>query len=256
MLLAVDIGNTNISFGIFAGEKLTYQFDLETKKYKETGLIKKLRFHRGLTSAVICSVVPGLTGLIKKHLKLLTGLNPQIIGKDLKVPIKNCYRLPKQVGQDRLVDAYAAGCLYPAPLIVIDSGTAITFDVISKGRAYLGGLIFPGMKISLAALKEKTALLPQVKLNLPQTLIGRDTENSILNGVVLGTAALSKELVLKIKKQLGRNAQVIGTGGNISLIKRYSGLKMKINKELTLVGIKLVYQNKIQRRESGFRKKP
>jgi len=252
MLLAVDIGNTNISFGIFTGEKLIYQFDIETKEYRQTALIKKLKPYSGFTNAIICSVVPALTGIIKKHLKLFNGINPQIIGKTLKVPIKNYYRLPKQVGQDRLVDAYAAGCLYPAPLVVIDSGTAITFDVISKDRAYLGGLIFPGMNISLAALKEKTALLPKVKLSPPKTLIGRDTKNSILNGVVLGTAALSKELTEKIKKKLGRNTQIIGTGGNISLIKKYSGLKMSINRDLTLIGIKLIYKKMVQ--TPGFRK--
>jgi type III pantothenate kinase len=108
-------------------------------------------------------------------------------------------------------------------------------------------LIFPGINICLGALKDKTALLPQVKLQPPKMFIGRDTKNSILSGVVFGSAALSKELAEKIKRALGKNAQIIGTGGNISLIKKYSAIKMKINKHLTLIGIRLIYKDKITR---------
>ena len=245
MLLTIDIGNTNISSGIFVGKKLKHRFDISTKTYKKSELVKNLKAYSGISASIICSVVPKLTRVIQHDLKLLTGSRPYIIGKDLIVPLENRYRIPKQVGQDRLVNAYAASNLYTTPLVVIDSGTAITFDVISKDQAYLGGLIFPGMKISLEALKEKTALLPGVKLRPPKMLIGRDTENSILSGVVFGTAALSKELAERIKQHLGKNTQIIGTGGNISLIKKYSGMNIKINKELTLIGIRLVYENKV-----------
>ena len=254
MLLTIDIGNTNISGGIFVKEKLKYRFDIATKTYKSTELSKKLTAYPEIFASVICSVVPKLTRVMQRNLKLFTGKNPHIIGKDLFVPIENRYRLPQQVGQDRLVNAYAASRLYTGPLIVIDSGTAITFDVISKDPAYLGGLIFPGMNMSLEALKEKTALLPKVKLQAPEIFIGRDTKNSILSGVVFGTAALSQELVARIKQSLGKNAQIIGTGGNIALIKRYSGMKIKINKDLTLIGIKLIYENSITGERGGFRK--
>jgi type III pantothenate kinase len=246
MLLTIDIGNTNISSGLFVGKKLKYQFEIATKTYKNGQLAKKLRAYPEISASIICSVVPKLTQIIQRDLKLLIGEAPYIIGKDLIVPIENRYRIPKQVGQDRLVNAYAANALYAGPLIVIDSGTAITFDVISKDRAYLGGLIFPGMNISLESLKEKTALLPLVKLQLPQTLIGRDTKNSILSGVVFGTAALSKELTRRIKLFLGKDTRIIGTGGNITLIKRYSDLKIEIKKDLTLFGLMLLYENKIR----------
>ncbi|MCX5698768.1 MAG: type III pantothenate kinase [Candidatus Omnitrophica bacterium] len=249
MLLTIDVGNTNISGGIFVGGKLKYQFDIVTKTYKKTELAKKLRAYPEISASIICSVVPKLTRVIQRDLKLFYGRNPYIIGKGLIVPIENRYRVPKQVGQDRLVNAYAASNLYAGPLIVIDSGTAITFDVISKDQAYLGGLIFPGMNISLEALKEKTALLPQVKLQQPKMLIGRDTKNSILSGVVFGTAALSKELATRIKQYLGKNARIIGTGGDISLIKRNSGMKIKINRNLSLIGIKLVYENTITKEQ-------
>ncbi|MCX5694655.1 MAG: type III pantothenate kinase [Candidatus Omnitrophica bacterium] len=251
MLLTIDIGNTNISGGIFKGKTLKCQFDIPTRNYKKTELIRKLKTYPKISASIICSVVPKLTATVHHDLKLITKRNVYIIGKDLTVPIVNRYRIPKQVGQDRLVNAYAVKSLYHTPAIVIDSGTAITFDVISKNQAYLGGLIFPGMNMSLNALKEKTALLPQVKLEQPKMLIGQDTKNSMLSGVVFGTAVLCKELAEKIKLLLKKNTQIIGTGGNIYLIKKYSGMKMEINKNLTLIGLRLIYEKKV----AGFRKK-
>jgi type III pantothenate kinase len=255
MLLTIDVGNTNITGGIFAAKKLICRFDIPTKAYKKTELVKKLRRYPVISAMVICSVVPKITRILKRDLKSITGRKPYIIGKDLIVPIENRYRFPGQVGQDRLVNAYAASSIYSCPLIVIDSGTAITFDVISKQGAYLGGLIFPGMRISLEALEEKTALLPRVKLTSAVKLIGRDTQTSILSGVVLGTAALSKALAAKIKHTLGKTTRIIGTGGNITLIKKYSGLDMEINRDLTLAGIRLIYENTIGRMAAGLRKK-
>jgi type III pantothenate kinase len=242
MLLAIDVGNTNISCGVFKGLKLVKQFDIPAKACFKTSFTKKFRNTSKVSASIICSVVPKLTKVILRGLISLTGKTPYIIGKDLIVPIKNLYRWPGQVGQDRLVSAYAASSLYYAPLVVIDSGTAITFDVISRNNAYLGGLIVPGMEISLAALKEKTALLPLVKLAKPQTLIGRDTKNSILSGIVFGTAALCGELTKRIKQRIGKDTLVIGTGGNIPLIKKYSKLRIKIDRDLTLKGINLVYR--------------
>jgi type III pantothenate kinase len=246
MLLAIDVGNTNISCGIFKGPRLIKQFDIPAKACFKTNLIKKLKKTPKISSSIICSVVPKQTKLILHDLISLTGRQPYIIGKDLSVPIKNLYRRPKQVGQDRLVNAYAASTFYGSPLIVIDSGTAITFDVISKNNAYLGGLIAPGMGISLQALKEKTALLPEVKLTEPQTLIGNETKNSILSGVVFGTAELCYGLTKRIRQRLGKKTLVIGTGGNIGLINKYSKLRMKIDRDLTLKGINLIYNHEIK----------
>lgn len=245
MLLAIDIGNTNISVGIFKNRQLKKHFDIPTKVYSRFKLRMKLGVSPQISATAICSVVPKLTEILRHDLETLTGKKPQIIGKDLSVPIKNHYSRPEQLGQDRLVNAYAACNLYPAPLIVIDSGTAVTFDVVGKNQAYLGGFIIPGIKISLEALREKTALLPLVKLDKPKILIGRDTKNSILSGVVLGIAGASSELISRIKQYIGKDATVIGTGGNICLIKKYSGLNLKIDKELTLKGINLIYEDRI-----------
>ncbi|MDD5476968.1 MAG: type III pantothenate kinase [Candidatus Omnitrophica bacterium] len=245
MLLAIDIGNTNIKSALFKGKKIIKKFNIPVKTYSRSKFAKKLAGSQPISAAAICSVVPKLTAILKHDLKLLTGKTPYIIGKDIIVPMKNFYRNPKQLGQDRLVGAYAACNLYPTPLIVINSGTAITFDVVSRKKAYLGGLIFPGIRISLEALSAKTALLPKIKLQQPITLIGTDTKNSILSGIVFGIASLAKELVNKIKQRIGKDALVIGAGGNIHLIKKYSGMGIKIDTNLTLKGINLVYGNKI-----------
>ena len=252
MLLAINIGNTNISGAIFANDcgknsnKIVKRFDMPARAYSKARLAKKLKNSFKISDTLICSVVPKLTKVLQHDLKLLTGKRPYIIGKEVRVPIKNLYRNPSQLGQDRLVNAYSACAFYSAPLVVIDSGTAITFDVVSKNKAYLGGLIVPGMEISLKALGEKTALLPFIKLRVPKGIIARDTKNSILSGIVFGTAALCKELIIRIKKYIGKNALVLGTGGNIPLIKRYSGIKIKIDKDLTLKGINLIYINEIK----------
>ena len=138
MLLAVDIGNTNISCGIFKGQRLIKQFDIPSKAYSKTKLVKKLKNNPKLSVSIICSVVPKLTKVIRLDLKLLTGNSPYIIGKHLIVPIKNNYRFPNQVGQDRLVNAYAGVKLYGAPLIVADFGTAL-FRITAQRALQEGG---------------------------------------------------------------------------------------------------------------------
>ncbi len=265
MLLTIDIGNTNISFGVFTNtcharpgcvipakagihnvypdkEKLLRKFDIPTNAY----CLKQLKKSLGglkVQDAVICSVVPKTAKLLEKDLFYLLKHKSYVIGRDIIVPIRNLYRNPKQVGSDRLVNAYAGIVLYGSPLILIDFGTAITFDVVSKNKEYLGGLILPGLGISLDALNQRTALLPKIKLGKPKKLIAQDTKNSILSGIVYGFSSLADGLIEKLKNKIGKNAVVIGTGGNIDLIKRYSQKFDKIDKNLTLKGLSLIYKN-------------
>ncbi|MDD5120322.1 MAG: type III pantothenate kinase [Candidatus Omnitrophica bacterium] len=252
MLLAINIGNTNISAAFFStagpDNKILKRFSIPVKTYskkKLAGILKSGLIN--IFDTVICSVVPGLTKTLAHDLKLITGKRPYILGKDAPVPIKSLYK-PGQLGLDRLINAYAASRIYPLPLVVIDSGTAITFDVVSKNKVYLGGLIAPGMSISLNSLAEKTALLPAIRIGAPKKLIARDTKNSILSGVIFGSAALCKELVQRIKKHTGKYTLVLGTGGNIALIKKYSGIKLIVDKDLTLKGLSLVYADEINKR--------
>jgi len=242
MLLTVDIGNTNITFGIFREEKIIRRFDISTRGYNSKRLKAQLGKNR-LESCIFCSVVPRLNKILERDLKKLSCGRIYIVGRDIKVPIKNLYCKPKQVGQDRLVNAYAVSSLYGSPAIVVDFGTAITFDIISKNKEYLGGMILPGLQISLDALSEKTALLPKIKLARPKEFIGKDTKNSLLSGVIYGFAALSDGLIERIKAVTGKKAKVIGTGGNIALMAKFCRRINKIDRDLTLKGLRLIYKN-------------
>jgi len=242
MLLAIDIGNTNINVGLFQGNRLLRRFIIPTKAKEYKLHLQKIIARNNIHDAIICSVVPDVTKILEKDFKKLLGKQPYIIGKGVKVPIKNLYRKPKQVGQDRLVNAYAGVMLYGAPLIAVDFGTAVTFDVVSRKKEYLGGMILPGLGISLDALNQRTALLPKIKLSKPKEFIGRDTKSSMLSGIVYGFVALTDDLVIRIKKKIGKNAKVIGTGGNIDLIGKYCKQIDKTDKDLTLKGLNLVYR--------------
>jgi type III pantothenate kinase len=242
MLLAIDIGNTNISCGIFQGNKLTKRFDIPTQDYSLKRISKNLGKIK-IGDSIICSVVPNVTKTVKKDLQKLLGKRPYILGKNVKVPMKNLYRQPRQVGQDRLVNAYAGIRLYGEPLVAVDFGTAITFDAVSKDKEYLGGMILPGLGISRDALYQRTALLPRIKLERPKEFIGRDTRNSMLSGIIYGFAALVDDLAKRIKDKIGRNARVVGTGGNITLIAQYCRAIDKIDRDLTLKGLNLIYKD-------------
>ena len=196
-----------------------------------------------IDDSIICSVVPDAGRVLERDVKRLFIHQPFIVGKNIKVPIKNLYRKPRQVGQDRLVNAYGVAVIYGHPAIIVDFGTAITFDVISKNKEYLGGLILPGLEISLDALVERTALLPRVRLSRPRELIGRDTQGSILSGVVHGCSVLVDALIKQIKKELGYpKVRVIGTGGHIDLIKPLLRRVMIIDANITLKGLALIAQ--------------
>lgn len=256
MLLAIDIGNTNISFGIFSAtnrggfaenygerkERVARRFDILTKDYNFQKLKKRLSGAVNINDSIVCSVVPKATEALEKDLKRLSGKPPYIIGKNIEVPIKNLYRRPGEVGQDRLVNAYAGVALYGFPLIVVDFGTAVTFDVISKNKEYSGGMILPGLRISLSVLAQETALLPKIHLQSPKEFIGSSTKESMLSGIVYGFAALTDDLTKRIKGKIGTKALVIGTGGDINLIGRYCRMLDKIDKDLTLKGLNLIYK--------------
>lgn len=238
MLLSIDIGNTSITLGLFRAARLIKRYSLPTKGYAIAG-IKRGLGNRIPDAAVICSVVPHATRKLAGELKRL-GLAVYIIGRDIKVPVRNLYRDPKQVGLDRLVNAYAGIRLYGAPLVVVDFGTAVTFDAISKNKEYLGGMILPGMKISLEALNERTALLPKIGLAEPEDFIGKDTKNSMLSGLFYGFGSLTAALSRSIKGKIGRDAKVILTGGNAAQIAPYCKGVYKVDPDLTLKGIFLL----------------
>jgi type III pantothenate kinase len=240
MKLAIDIGNTSITAGLFKARRLVKCASYPTNSPALRQFLHKFAGNK-IDSIIIASVVPQATIRLVKELKSAFPDNkPIIVGRDLVVPVKNCYKYPKQVGQDRLVNAYAAIMLYGSPTIVVDFGTAITFDVISSKKEYKGGVILPGLQTSLNALAENTALLPQVSVCRPLSLIGRDTKESMLSGVINGFASLTDNLTAKLAAKIGKKSVVIGTGGHIYIIAPYCKSLTAIDQNLTLKGLALL----------------
>ena len=239
MILAIDIGNTTISCGVFRGARLMRRFDVPTALATHpVRLTRRLRVGR-VQRAIMCSVVPRATAAVTQALRAAGVSSVQIVGRTLRVPLRNRYRYPKQVGQDRLVGAYAAWTTYKRKraCIVADFGTAITIDIVTKAGEYLGGIIAPGMEISLEALATRTALLPKVTLKEPPELLGRDTANSIRSGIVYGCAALCDGLVAQLRRRYAPKAVVVATGGASRLVSRHSRVIDHLRPNLVLEGL-------------------
>ncbi len=245
MLLCVDIGNTSISLGWFRNHRLIGRCSIPTKNRRNFAQLKKIILSHKIKDAIICSVVPWATKAVEQDILKLLGQKPYVLGKGITAPIKNLYHNPGQVGQDRLVAAFAASKIYGAPVIVVDFGTATTFDVVSQKGEYLGGVIFPGVGMSLAALSERTALLPLVRFKKPSGIVGRDTRASILSGINYGFGSLADELITRISQQLKQKFSVVFTGGFAPAIAGYSRLVHKIDVNLVLKGLQLVYSYKV-----------
>lgn len=254
MHLAIDIGNTTISIAILqqnprkpAPPKIVLLHQVEAslspsvfrKKLKEK-LAVLIRQYK-VRDAIICSVVPAALKILKNIFRKDLNIKPVVIGEDILVPIKNRYKNPRHVGQDRLVCSFAARELYGQPLIVIDFGTAITFDVVSSRGEYSGGIIVPGIRLTAEALFNKTALLPKVKIKIPHELIGRDTRASILSGIFYGYGALCDGLIELISQKIKGRPQVVLTGGYSHLMKKFITHKVcSLDRDLVFKGMYLI----------------
>ncbi len=249
-ICAVDIGNTATTFVIVKDAKVVAKKSIATDSSKneyQKNVRKRLNIllRKSLVERVlICSVVPEATVLVERALSKFKKIQAFVIGRDIRVPIKNRYRNPRQVGQDRLVCAFAASKLYGPPCIVIDLGTAITFDVVSRKGEYQGGIIVPGLKLSTEALSQKTAMLPMVKITRPKNLIGKDTAGSILSGLFYGYGALCDGLTDRLSQRIKGKPALIATGGYIQLLKKYICKSWQVEKDLAFKGIGLIDQQK------------
>ena len=242
-LIAIDIGNTNITAGLFIGAGLVKTAKIRTERRdlyerRMRAFIPRKCASRGV-EAIVSSVVPAALKGLKISIGQIGNFKVRILGKDIRVPIKNLYSRPGQVGQDRLVNALAARELYGAPAVVIDFGTAVTFDCVSREGEYLGGLILPGIELSLRSLYERTALLPRIELRPTKNIIGVSTADSMRAGILFGLGAACDGLVAQYEKILGGPLKVIATGGNSRLIKRYARSIRIVDEALTLKGIML-----------------
>jgi type III pantothenate kinase len=255
MLLCVDIGNTTIAFAIMRGTKVIYSKKVLTAAIVsgQLGEVRQLiqpwrKKISLIEEVVLCSVVPKATGVIEQVLQKALGVNISLVGRDLIVPLHNLYRNPTQVGQDRLVGAFAALEFYGQPAIIVDLGTAITLDVVSSHGEYQGGIIVPGIQLSADALWDKTALLPLVNIKRPQRLIGKDTENSILSGLFYGYGEMLKGLIKKLRREISGRPQVVMTGGYARLMQSYlKGVVTKVDEQLIFKGLVQLFLTKKKR---------
>jgi len=243
MILALDIGNSNITAGIFTGPKLVKTFRAPSNLSSYSAFVKKFA-KSGIKGIIIASVVPNTTKRVVRDIKkTYPNIKPMVLGLNCIVPIKNRCRHPLKVGQDRLVNAYAAIKLYGFPAIIIDFGTAVTIDVVSKKKEFMGGMILPGLQSALNAMQKQTALLPAVSLSKPSSLIGKDTKNAMLSGIINGYACMTDGLIFRLKNEISKKSRVIGTGGHINFIKPYCKRIALADPQLTLKGLNMIYSN-------------
>lgn len=251
MLLAVDIGNTNISVGVFARDKLKATWRIATGIHRMADeyatLLLDLLDRQGIAppqikKAVICSVVPPLVTVFVDVCRRYLGISPLVIEAGVKTGVRILMDNPREVGPDRIVNAAAAHRLYGGPLIVIDLGTAITFDVVSAGGDYLGGAIAPGIAIATEALFNRTAMLPRVELVRPRKAIGRNTITAMQSGIVFGYVGLIEGMVDRIRQEMEGEVKVIATGGYAELLAQQTPVIQIVNPDLTLIGLHLIYE--------------
>lgn len=250
MLFAVDIGNTNTVIGIFEGEMLKKKFRLSTNPFetsdeisiKLSGLIDMAGIETSLiTDVIVSSVVPSMTAHYIALARETFGHEPLIVGPGLKTGISILYDNPKEVGADRVANSVGGVKLYGSPLIIVDLGTAITFDAISEKGDYLGGAISPGIETSLASLSKKAAQLPQVSLALPEKVIGKNTIQSMQSGTAYGFGGMIETIVERMKGEIGGEPKVVATGGQCEWLKELCSCIDETSPDLTLFGLYHIY---------------
>ena len=250
MLLAIDIGNTDTTLGVFDGEELRATWHMATVIHRMTdeyaALIPNLLHHQGLDKsdikeAALCSVVPPLITTFRELFQRYFHVSPLVVGAGVKTGVRIHMDNPREVGADRIVNAAAAHHLYGGPIIITDLGTATTFDTVSKEGDYLGGAIAPGIVTAAEALFTQAAMLPRVELVHPKQVIGINTIAAMQSGIVFGYVGLVEGIVARIQQELGEQTKVVATGGWAELIARETAVIDVVNPNLTLIGLRLIY---------------
>lgn len=252
MLLAVDVGNTHMLFGIYRGDELLGSFRISTNAERtsdELGLMIVQYYHllkldiRQTKAVIIASVVPPVMHTVNNALTKYVGVKPMTVGVDIDTGVVNRYQHPGEVGVDRLVNAVSAIRKFGAPLIIVDIGTATTFDAIDADGSYLGGAIFPGIKVAMEALFMKTAKLPRIDILMPEHAIGKTTVESMQSGAVRGYVGALEGIVRDMKAEMGyESIPVVATGGMGRMMAEYCDSIDDVDSNLTLEGLRLIYE--------------
>lgn len=250
MLLVIDVGNSNIVLGIYDKEQLVKDWRISTDKLKtvdEYGILVNDLFRMAglnfsnIEDIIVASVVPTLTGVLERLALTYFGFKPYIVGPGIKTGMPIHYDNPKEVGADRIVNAVGGYEKYRTSLIIVDFGTATTFDYVNRKGEYCGGAIAPGLAISLEALFQKASKLPRVEIVKPSTVIAKNTVNSMQAGIYFGYVGLVDEIVTRMKAETKENPLVVATGGLASLIAPDSHTIKEVDEYLTLQGLRIIY---------------
>jgi len=250
VLLVIDVGNSNIVLGIYDGDRLLKDWRISTDKSKTTdeyGILVHDLFRLSnipfalVSGIIISSVVPTLTGVLEKLSQQYFGFKPHIVGPGIKTGMPILYDNPREVGADRIVNAVAGFEKYQSPLIIVDFGTATTFDYVNSKGEYCGGAIAPGVVISMEALFQRASKLPRVEILKPPHILAKNTVNSMQAGIYYGYVGLVDGIVSRMKAECREKPTVIATGGLAGLIAPESQTIEKIEEFLTLEGLRILY---------------
>lgn len=258
MLLVTDIGNTNIVFGGITGDEIRFEARISTDRGKtsdeyELEIMKVLALYGvkvgDIEDCIISSVVPPVLNSVRTGLTKLIGRQPMVVGPGMKTGLNIKMDNPSQVGSDRIVVAVGALAEYPAPLILLDLGTATTIEVVNRSHTYIGGCIIPGVRTSLDGLVARAAQLPGISLKTPPKVIGSNTIDSIRSGVLYGAAAMIDGMLDRIEEELGESATVIATGGMAPVVIPSCRRKIILEKDLLLKGLNVLYHKNARKKK-------
>ena len=251
MLLAIDIGNTNIVIGCIRDDRIVFKARIATDQTRTSdqygveikNMLEAFDIHRSdISDGIISSVVPPVFHSVRTGVIKVIGKQPMVVGPGLKTGLNIHMDVPSQVGSDRIVIAVAALAEYDAPLILMDMGTATTIEVVEPDNIYMGGVIFPGVKLSLDALTNRAAQLPGISLDRPKQVIGKNTVDCMRSGMMYGTAAMIDGIVDRIEEELGHPSTLVATGGMAQFITPLCKRKIILEKDLLLKGLNIIYK--------------
>ncbi len=255
MILAIDIGNTNLVIGCIEGEQICFEERLSTNISKTeleyvVDFITILNLHQiekeSITGCIVASVVPPLNTVVKSAVEKLLHISPIFVGPGVKTGLNIAIDNPASVGADLIVNAVAGLKEYGAPLVMIDMGTATTITVLDEKKNYIGGIILPGLKVSLEALVNGTSQLPRISLEAPKKVIARNTVDSMKSGMVIGQAAEMDGLIDRIWEELGMETPVVASGGLAGFIEPHCRKKIILDNELTMKGLGIIYRKNVE----------